>query len=906
MNYKKLENILLYVLLIIVSGVYLYTVAPTLSFWDCGEFISSAYTLAVPHPPGTPLYVILGRVWLIIFSLFAAILPISKEIAWHMNILGVVFSVLTTFLLYKLILKILRMIPHNDHQITNLIVAFATCLGISFFNTYWGNAIETEVYASATFVVVLITYLAILWYESVKQGKPKNNYLLFSFYLIFLSTGIHLVPFLIFIPFYIFIFIAERKYIKDIILWFFGIFQIVLFGLIFILPEALQTPGLVILGIILLIATVLFLSNPTRYYNWRFFWAGIFLVIIGLSTELYLPIRSWRLNELYKDKNVAEEYLAGKNVAPRINECSPGDNFRSFNDVLHRVQYGPQRLIPRQTQDATGFSLIQGYFWQMALFVRYLSWQPIPENTRPILRRLVLVLFYLFGLWGMVELYKREKKIFLLTILLMFMLSFAMVGYLNLKFSPSDGNPKHQQREVRERDYFFHTGYTLFGIFMGLGVFGFIDWLKKDIKNKRLVNIGGLSGYVAFSLVPLVTNISIDNRYGNFIPKDYGYNMLVSCDDGSLVFTNGDNDTFPLWFAQEVLGVKRKVIVANLSLINTDWYIKQLKYWGAPVSFSDEEIKLLEPIYDYHNRRVVYVKDIMIRDILATNAGVKLARKIERGRIKLSEAFFINQDEFTARYIKGYQGKMPIYFATTVSEDNFSGLRSYVRLEGLVYRVVGESLPYPYNVNIEKTKEFFYKTYRYTGVFEPAKQKILAQILPDFEKRKKAREFYDFTIVKDENTERLYSNYAAGLFNLGLLLKDQNDISGAINAWRFALMFDPSPSYPFIYNLGLLYAQLGMMDSADNYFSTIEIKDPQVMTQIGSIFGAFGDYQRAIRYFENAIAINPTFPNAYFGLFTTYLASSDTNAAVQVLENWIKLNPRDTSAAKMLKAITQK
>jgi len=137
MDYKKLENILLYILLIITTGVYLYTVAPTLSFWDCGEFIASAYTLAVPHPPGTPLYVLIGRVWLIIVGLIAGILPISKEVAWHMNLLGLGISVVTIFLLYRMILKIFRMWRKQESQIAMVVSAFAACLAISFFYTYW-------------------------------------------------------------------------------------------------------------------------------------------------------------------------------------------------------------------------------------------------------------------------------------------------------------------------------------------------------------------------------------------------------------------------------------------------------------------------------------------------------------------------------------------------------------------------------------------------------------------------------------------------------------------------------------------------------------------------------------------------------------------------------------------------
>ena len=895
MDSKKLEKTLLFVLIGITAGVYLYTVAPTLSFWDCGEFIASAYTLAVPHPPGTPFYLLLGKVWLLLLGIVSAVLPISKEVAWHMNLLGLGFSVVTLALIYKMMLKIFRMFHKGNDQRRLIIIAFASCLSIAFYYTYWQNAIETEVYAAATFVFILIHYLAILWYDTVKQGAPHNRYLLFAFYLIFLSTGIHLTPFLIFAPFYIFVFAVERRYLKDVMFVLLGIFQLVFFALTFLLPAQYQQYTLYLLGFVLLVALILPLNNPRKYRNWRFFWAAIFLVILGISTELYLYLRAKKLTVLYKDKTVAEQYLEGKNIAPRINECNPGAGFTAFNNVLHRVQYGPPRLIPRQTQDVTGFGLIQGYFWQMHLFVRYLFWQPAHEGINPFVRTLILVLFSLFSIWGAVVLFRKEKKLFLLMMMIMFMLSFAMVSYLNLKFSTSDDNPTHQAREVRERDYFFHTAHVYFGILIGFGFLGFTNCLKDETKNRKIVNITGLGGILVFSIAPFFANIQVNNRFGNFIPKDYGYNMLASCDDRAVIFTNGDNDTFPLWFAQEVLRTGRSVIIANLSLINTNWYIKQLKYWGVPISFSDYVIDRLEPFVT-PDRRVIYVKDIMVRNILATNAGIQLK----------NEDYFIPQEEFAKRYIKGHKGERTIYFASTVSHENYEGFKPYLKLEGLVYRVISDSGDFIYNVDIEKTKYFFFEKYRYTGVFEPEKQAVLSNILVNFNKRKQAGEFYDFALQKDENTMRLYSNYAAGLHNLGVVLQQRGDIYGTIDAWRFALLFEPQPAYFFNYNLGLLFAQIGLVDSAERYFSKIDAKDPNLMLRIGSVYRATGSLDQAIVYFRRAIDYNPQTPEAYFGLYASYLEMHDTGSAMQILNDWLKRNPRDTSALHMLKELQNK
>ncbi|MCX7995032.1 MAG: DUF2723 domain-containing protein, partial [candidate division WOR-3 bacterium] len=356
MNYDRLERILLFIILIFAGSVYLYTVAPTVSFWDCGEFIACAYTLGIPHPPGTPLYVVIGRVWLMVIGPIAGIF--SKEIAWHMNLIAITFTLLSAFLFYRLLLKVFRLWSKEGDRLTQILVAFATTLLVSFFYTVWGNAIETEVYTASTFVFLLVNYIVLLWYESVINGQPKNKYLLLSFYLIFLSTGIHLTPFLLFLPIYVFIFIVERRYLKDWLLLLLGLFQMIFFFLLFIAPENLYTPSIILLAIILILGIILPTNNPRKYPNSVFFWSGIMLVIIGISSELYLPIRSRRLTELYKDKNAQERYLKGENIAPRINECEPGASFKAFDDALHRRQYGPQYLLPRKTQEKTGYSAV--------------------------------------------------------------------------------------------------------------------------------------------------------------------------------------------------------------------------------------------------------------------------------------------------------------------------------------------------------------------------------------------------------------------------------------------------------------------------------------------------------------------------------------------------------------------
>jgi tetratricopeptide (TPR) repeat protein len=889
MNDKTLDKVLVFLIIIIVGAVYLYTVAPTFSFWDCGEFIATCTTLAVPHPPGTPLFIFFGRIWLIVTGFISKILPISRDPGWHLNILCSFLTIGSAVLLYKILSVILRRISGGAESPRNRLVAFGSAIMVAFFYTVWWNALETEIYSVATFLCLLINFIVLRWSEGLREGKPNHKLIVLAFYLMFLFTSIQLMPFLFVIPIYAFIFMLERRYLHDWRLILLGVFQFALFVALFIIPFK----GFAVFMLVFApaAAIILYLWQPQRFSNQGFFWITALLLVASATPELYLPVRSKVLTRLYPQPAVRKQYLAGRNVAPRINECEPGESWRSFMDALHRGQYGPQTLLPRKTQLQTGYNTVQGYFWQMAMYVRYLSQQALPEDVNPAFRFFMLLAFYVAGLGGMYVLFRRDKKLFTMLALTLFMLSFAIVGYLNMKFSPSDSDPKHQDREVRERDYFFHTGFTYFGMFMGIGAFGAAEWFGRRPRYGPALRSGMLVAAAAYAVLPLATNFRVTSRFGNFIPRDYGYNMLVSCDDSSVIFTNGDNDTFPLWFAQEVMGLKRGVIVANLSLINTDWYIRQLKAWGAPITFSNYVINRLQPVAV--GNRFILVKDIMIREILAANAG-----------IRLNEGdYFSPQGDFAAKYLKGYRGQRTIYFSSTVSEDNFKGFAPYLRLEGLVYRVVSDSVAPPHNIDVARTQDLFYRVYRYTGVFDPEQQKVLAGIMPDFPLRKTQREFYNFPMVKDDNTRRLYTNYAAGLFALGLDLRERNDLPAAEDAWRFALAFEPEPDYPFLYNLGILFAQQGRPDSAAAYLARIKTKDPQLLTQIGSAFGVLGAYDKSVELLRQAIRINPRFAPAYSALVTVYVNRGDRPSAIQILNDWLRLNPRDSIAVNILKEL---
>ncbi|MCK4385911.1 MAG: DUF2723 domain-containing protein, partial [candidate division Zixibacteria bacterium] len=167
--------------------VYLRTMAPTSSFWDCGEFIACSYILGIPHPPGTPLFILIGRVFTLI--------PLYGEIAARVNFISVLTSALTVWLCYLIIVKLVNYWEKgNDSfwlKVSKYVGGIAGSLFLAFSDTFWSNAVEAEVYGASMFLMLLILYLGLLWMD--RRGTPKGDRLLILIaYLGLLSTGIHM------------------------------------------------------------------------------------------------------------------------------------------------------------------------------------------------------------------------------------------------------------------------------------------------------------------------------------------------------------------------------------------------------------------------------------------------------------------------------------------------------------------------------------------------------------------------------------------------------------------------------------------------------------------------------------------------------------------------------------------
>jgi tetratricopeptide (TPR) repeat protein len=374
---------------------------------------------------------------------------------------------------------------------------------------------------------------------------------------------------------------------------------------------------------------------------------------------------------------------------------------------------------------------------------------------------------------------------------------------------------------------------------------------------------------------------NVSRRY-NWIPAEYGYNMLVSCEGNKAVlFTNGDNDTFPLWFMQEVpsmvAGFKpdfgKNVAVANLSLLNTAWYCKQLKRWGAPISFSEAEIDRLPQGFAGKNRRSFLLKDIMIRDIIATSGGIKL---------KWPEDYGSTAQEFMTKVFVNYQPKSNVYFATTVSRDNLIDVEPYLRLQGLVNLVVPDSGTN--QVDVAKTEHLLNDVYV-------------------------TKSMLDKRVVKDENTRGLFINYAATAVALAQEYQKRGEMAKALAVIKKALEFDIEPirKTALFFHASIFDLMAGNFQEALTFLDSIEksgVKDVEIALRRGWAYERLGENEKAERAYQEAMTLAPNRPEPVQSLYILYLNQMrDKERAKGVLQEWLRRNPADSTARRMIQEL---
>ncbi|MBT8405239.1 MAG: DUF2723 domain-containing protein [Gemmatimonadetes bacterium] len=453
--------------------------------------------------------------------------------------------------------------------------------------------------------------------------------------------------------------------------------------------------------------------HPRVLLNWKLYPPVVIAVLLGLSIHLFLPLRA--------------------NLAPVINEAAPecetlpsslvsiatygNAGCEPLNAALKREQYDKPALNPRQAPLHSQFlNYLQYFDWQWARSVDG------RESVLPPLRVLFTMLFTGLGVWGAMEHHKRDRTSFWYVAVLLGTLSVGLVYYLNFKYGYSIPDPQNDYtlHEVRERDYFFIVSFSVWGLWAGLGIAAIWQTVSERMKGwSRGAPVLGLA------LIPLVLNWPWATRHYDYAARDWAYNLLMSVEPYGVLFTNGDNDTFPLWYLQEVESIRRDVTVIVTSYLNTAWYAKQLRQLTTPCGpdedWTDDPTRIICQREYLPNTPAVYTDDpaaaeaegktaIPLDEVRAPTRGIfpadfddatveqigqsyfqlDRARQFAFGEVRtvLPEGTVLFPwHQYTLGILSNALGDRPIYFASSGNAAESLGLETYLVRHGLAFKL---------------------------------------------------------------------------------------------------------------------------------------------------------------------------------------------------------------------------
>ncbi|MVN78558.1 DUF2723 domain-containing protein [Hymenobacter sp. HMF4947] len=957
-SFQRLNNLVGWVVFAIAAATYLLTLEPTASFWDCGEFIACSYKLLVPHPPGAPTFLILGR----LMSLLS--FGDVTKVAVLVNALSGLSSAFTVLFLFWIITRLARKLllargefetetPEPTGYQTLLILGAGVvgALSFAFSDSFWFNAVEGEVYAMSALCTAAVVWIMLKWEEHASEAD-SDKWLILIAYAIGLSIGVHLLN-LLAVPALAFIYYYRRSAnptpLGGIITLAISLVIVgsVLVGIIPGLPTLaggfevffINTLGLpfnsgLIIFLALFIGLIWFgfrLSHRLRSQLLNTAMLCFVFILIGYSSYLIVPIRS--------------------SFHPTINENDPEDVL-SFVSYLKREQYGSrpllygpqfnaqpdhyeegapryvrkdgryQEVLPRAQEpgyaDADKMLLPRLYSYDPAHIQEYKKWVPdLQEGTKPTMGQNLGFLFryqighmfwrYFFwnyvgrdsdiqqagvvtpfspgrtalpprigesfahnnffaiplilGLIGLFVQVRRRGNDALIVGLLFLFTGIAIVVYLN-----------QPPIEPRERDYTFCGATFAFAIWIGLGVIGLAQLLGAALKAENArATVAILLGLVSPAIL-VAQGWNDHDRSGRYNSVDSARNLLNSCAPNAILFTNGDNDTFPLWYAQEVEGIRTDVRVAVLSYLNTDWYIQQMKRraylsQGVPVSMGDAT-------YAQGNNDMLpfspnpSVDSLDLKQFISlVGQGSPLLKYTDGNYSTMTfptPKFFLNVDTTAVKALniipKDRQGqlvshmewsmgkraiekknlvildmiatnnwKRPIYFSSTVAPSDYMNLQPYFQLEGMAYRLLPLRDP---NYNARGDEGYVEKSICYDELMHKFQYRGLQS----------ANIFYD------ENNLRFPANYRDKFARLANAYLAEGNIAKAKEVADKCLEVMPDAAIPYDYYTPQLVPALlagGEKAKADAILDKLTDRSIQMLSYYQTHDGAlFDDAQR--------------------------------------------------------------
>lgn len=858
---------------------YLRTMASTTSFWDCGEFIACSKILGVMHPPGAPLYLLINRIM--------TMLPLFKDIGMRVNFFSVLVSAATVLLTYLIIVQLIQRWRGEPVKWEDRLIVYGSgilgALAFAFTDSFWFNAVEAEVYAFSMFFTALVVWLALYW-EERSQNSNSIVYIFLIFYLFAMAFGVHLLNFLVF-PFVVCLaFFHHEETVRRFLLL--VTVQIVVPMALYILlfqfnPDTMGYTELIehqdkagrfllIFGALWVFATLVYMYSKDRKV-FKLWW--ILPASIALAYSLYLVI-----------------YIRA-GLHPPINENDPS-TFSAMKDYLARKQYGNESLLLTVFYRKAAF-----WSYQIQLmYTRYFGWQFIGKGTTLDAHdRIVEIISlkglyglpFLVGIWGMMHHFTKDWKRALAVLILFLMTGYAIIIYLN----QPDPQP-------RERDYSYVGSFFAFALWIGIGMAGIWESISKALQNRPLLKklALGLSVLLLCIAVPVnlfAFNFHSHDRQGNYVAYDYSKNILETCEPDGIIFTNGDNDTFPLWFLQEVEGIRKDVRIVNLSLLNTPWYIKQLRDQEprVPITLSDRAIETLAPM-EWEEKKIAIPIPKHVQEAMRVRYG---------NAISMSDTFVFNvkptfrsggaqgirvQDLMVIHILYANQWRKPIYYAVTVSSDNTIGLQKYFRMDGLAFRI----LPFEVkDIDPQVLEENLLKKYQYRNL-------------------NNAKVYNDINIIK------LLQNYRSAFLQLAQYYQDQNQNSEVIRILDKmneimpleVILYSDERAAVYVYEM---YRRAGRPGDLDFHLGHVLPGQP-VNRQDKLLLASYlmfnlQKWDRAEQILQELRQYNPEDVEVYYELLRLYALSRQHKKAVALLETWVLRHPEDTSAREELERLRQ-
>jgi hypothetical protein len=674
MSFNKINNITGWIVTLIACSVYIMTAEAGGSLWDCGEFVSSCFKLQIPHPPGAPLFVIMGRVFIVLFGNDPA------TAAKAVNVMSALASGFTILFLFWTITHFARKIVQKGNEVltqsqifTVMSAGVVGALAYTFSDSFWFSAVEGEVYALSSFFTALVFWMMLKWEHSADE-PGADRWIILIFFMMGLSIGVHLLN-LLTIPAIVMIYYYRRykatkmgTFIAFLIgCLITGVVQKVViqytisaagkFDILFVnsfgLPFFSGFITFFVLLAVLVFIAIRYVESGKMKSNAQFaklaLWSFVFM-LIGYSTYVTTMVRSaanpaidmynvdnpmslegYLGREQYGDfpllygqvftarpndyKEGSMKYVKGKDkylevgreqkpvyesadmmFLPRVWDASNDQGHATFYQRWLNLEDGEKPTMAHNISWAISYQI----GW---MYLRYFGWNfigkqndiqgfgnkrdgnsitgvkavdnamlgnqdKIPSSIRDNkANNKLYALPFILGILGILYQYKRDKNGSFVSFLLFFFTGLAIVFYLN-----QAGN------QPRERDYAYVGSFYAFAIWIGLGVMQVKEWLSKFTSQTVANASAALVCLLAVPVLMAAEEWDDHDRSKKQIARDLAKNYLESCAPNAILFTFGDNDTYPLWYAQEVEGIRKDIRVINYSLLGIDWYINQMRY----------------------------------------------------------------------------------------------------------------------------------------------------------------------------------------------------------------------------------------------------------------------------------------------------------------------------------------